>query len=103
MGWPGHVHYRYYNTGELKYKCRDLNAGTSGRTTAMIQKMKFKRQYYDKCGTLKLVVKGRLETGCWKNEVIILSYIEKNKDLACEKEVFINPTLSELETELKSE
>jgi len=95
-------HKGYYDTGELRYICQDHNTGATGRGTGVIQRFKFKRLYYDKCGNVKLIVFGTGETGCWRNDIKISKQSIKNKNAECKKELFIYPKENELMVDIKN-
>jgi hypothetical protein len=94
-------HKGYYDSGELRYICYDKNTGTIGRGTGTTRKFKFKRIYYDKCGNIKLIVTGNGESGCWRNKLIITKQEPKNETFICDKEVFLYPSKTDLEQEIK--
>ncbi|MFL5728663.1 MAG: hypothetical protein ACJ75J_04175 [Cytophagaceae bacterium] len=93
----GYKHTVYYKTGEIKFVCHEHHTGFYGKGTGIIRKYNFKRHYYDRCGNLKLIVLGKREEGCWRNEVKILKVTRKNESSFCEKEEFIYPGISEIE------
>lgn len=100
--WKG-VHKKYYSTGELRYTCVDHHYGTTGRATGMIRLFRFERIYFDKCGNKKFIVKGKGESGCWRNKITISKQARLNENVPCDKEAFVYLTDEELMAELKGE
>jgi hypothetical protein len=94
----GHRHKEFYPTGEIKFICHDtyLKCGGIPGTTGMTRRYRFRRLYFDRCGNIKLIVKGMTESGCWIHDVKILVEKRKNEEISCDKEVFVYPTLQNL-------
>jgi len=94
----GFTHKDFYSTGELRYICVDYTTGVKG---AKIRKFRFERQYFDKCGNLKLTIRGKGESGCWGKCVVRSKQEKENENIGCDREDFVYPTKSELEMDLK--
>lgn len=94
----GYKHKEFYKTDEIKYVCyeRILNESKSSRLIGWHQNYKYKRIYYDRCGNIKLVIKGKREVGCWVNDFKILTSKRKNELISCTKEEFKYPTDQEM-------